>query len=133
VERCDFPEKAVILLGEALHNAIAVLILRMWLTSFCCRIPGDEKKGIPVNLLQMLDMAIEIPQFGLIRCVIAGASSSLLFGALMDSCARLRMVAGAQVAERARERCDPHLGVHGTQPEALLIGANIGKVRATCP
>ena len=28
---------------------------------------GDEKKGIPVNLIQLVDQCIEIPQFGIIR------------------------------------------------------------------
>ena len=29
---------------------------------------GAEKQGIPVEVIQELDIVVEIPQFGIIRC-----------------------------------------------------------------
>ena len=41
-------------------------------------VPGDEKKGIPSDVLQMLDFCVEIPQFGLVRSLNVHVSSSIL-------------------------------------------------------
>ncbi|CAO3587682.1 unnamed protein product [Absidia cylindrospora] len=49
----DFPEKCVLLLGK-------------------------ERQGIPANLLQLLDHAVEIPQFGVIRSLNVHVSGSII-------------------------------------------------------
>ena len=41
-------------------------------------VPGDEKKGIPSDVLRMLDYCVEIPQFGLVRSLNVHVSSSIL-------------------------------------------------------
>ncbi|ORZ16603.1 hypothetical protein BCR42DRAFT_415426 [Absidia repens] len=49
----DFPEKCVLLLGK-------------------------ERQGIPANLLQLLDYAVEIPQYGVIRSLNVHVSGSII-------------------------------------------------------
>jgi len=41
-------------------------------------VPGDEKRGIPSDILRMLDFCVEIPQFGLVRSLNVHVSSSIL-------------------------------------------------------
>jgi tRNA guanosine-2'-O-methyltransferase len=41
-------------------------------------VPGDEKRGIPTDVLRMLDYCVEIPQFGLVRSLNVHVSSSIL-------------------------------------------------------
>lgn len=43
-----------------------------------CLLLGREKEGIPVELLNMVDACVEIPQFGLIRSLNVHVSASLL-------------------------------------------------------
>jgi tRNA guanosine-2'-O-methyltransferase len=38
---------------------------------------GDEKEGIPFELLQILDQCIEIPQFGIIRSLNVHVSGAI--------------------------------------------------------
>lgn len=38
---------------------------------------SHEKDGIPANILNLLDMAIEIPQFGVVRSLNVHVSASL--------------------------------------------------------
>ena len=39
---------------------------------------GKEKEGIPAKIIQMLDLCIEIPQFGIIRSLNVHVSGSIL-------------------------------------------------------
>ena len=41
-------------------------------------VPGDEKRGIPTNILRMLDFCVEIPQFGLVRSLNVHVSSAIV-------------------------------------------------------
>jgi tRNA G18 (ribose-2'-O)-methylase SpoU len=44
----------------------------------CVLLLGQEKQGIPADLLQLLDHTIEIPQYGFIRSLNVHVSGSLL-------------------------------------------------------
>ena len=39
---------------------------------------GDEREGIPVELIQHLDVCVEIPQFGMIRSLNVHVSGALM-------------------------------------------------------
>ena len=43
-----------------------------------CLVLGTEKTGIPLSILRLLDVCIEIPQFGLIRSLNVHVSGSLI-------------------------------------------------------
>ena len=51
--RVEFPEKVALVLGK-------------------------EKEGIPARIIQMLDLCVEIPQFGIIRSLNVHVSGSIL-------------------------------------------------------
>lgn len=38
---------------------------------------SNEKEGIPANILNLLDMAIEVPQFGVVRSLNVHVTASL--------------------------------------------------------
>ena len=43
-----------------------------------CVLLGKEKEGVPLELLSLVDMAVEIPQFGIIRSLNVHVSASVL-------------------------------------------------------
>lgn len=47
------------------------------LPSKCVLLLGKEKEGIPVELLQEIDICLEIPQFGVIRSLNVHVSAAL--------------------------------------------------------
>ena len=69
----EFPKRAALLLGRPLS-----LPYYYWSCLFeCLFVIGAEKEGIPVELIQQLDICVEIPQFGRIRSLNVHVSGAL--------------------------------------------------------
>ena len=47
---------------------------------------GKEKEGIPPTIIQMLDLCVEIPQFGIIRSLNVHVSGSILIWEYISFC-----------------------------------------------
>lgn len=67
-----FPLRTVLLLGYA--NIVGLTVVH-WYLMF---IFSNEREGIPVHLIHMLDECVEIPQLGIIRSLNVHISGALL-------------------------------------------------------
>jgi tRNA G18 (ribose-2'-O)-methylase SpoU len=67
----------------------------------CVLLLGRERDGVPVQLLQMVDMCVEIPQFGVTRSLNVHVSAALyIWEATRRNTAFVEAASGVHVPER---------------------------------
>ena len=61
-----------------MQNYVRVIIINKKKLNFNFLLNRNEKEGIPVELIQILDVCVEIPQLGIIRSLNVHVSAALV-------------------------------------------------------
>ena len=77
LNKYTFPKKSLLVLGFGFLNLTFWQLNFLFKFIFYFLLNRNEKEGIPVDIIQMLDVCLEIPQLGVIRSLNVHVSAAI--------------------------------------------------------